>query len=63
MSRANGGWVNDVSLSSWQGITVFHAIALAEALDIMGRSWMRCAEAMDGQAGAGGEVSGWIYHD
>src|SRR5262249_8415734 len=25
-------WVNDVNLSSWKGITVFHAIALAEAL-------------------------------
>lgn len=32
VSRADGSWVNDVSLSSWQGITVFHAIALAEAL-------------------------------
>ncbi|WP_188760624.1 hypothetical protein [Edaphobacter acidisoli] len=32
VSRADGSWVNDVSLSSWQGITVFHTIALAEAL-------------------------------
>lgn len=32
VSRADGSWVNDVSLSPWQGITVFHAIALAEAL-------------------------------
>lgn len=32
VSRPDGSWVNDVSLSSWQGITVFHAIALAEAL-------------------------------
>lgn len=32
VSRPDGGWVNDVSLSTWQGITVFHAIALAEAL-------------------------------
>jgi hypothetical protein len=32
VSRADGSWVNDVSLSGWQGITVFHAIALAEAL-------------------------------
>ncbi|MGB6742793.1 MAG: hypothetical protein WBE38_03975 [Terracidiphilus sp.] len=32
VSRADGSWVNDVSLSTWQGITVFHAIALAEAL-------------------------------
>ena len=33
VSRADGSWVNDVSLSPWQGITVFHAIALAEALE------------------------------
>jgi hypothetical protein len=33
VSRADGSWVNDVSLSSWKGITVFHAIALAEALE------------------------------
>lgn len=32
VSRPDGSWVNDVSLSPWQGITVFHAIALAEAL-------------------------------
>jgi len=32
VSRADGSWVNDVSLSTWQGITVFHSIALAEAL-------------------------------
>ena len=32
VSRADGSWVNDVTLSSWQGITVFHAIALADAL-------------------------------
>jgi len=32
VSRPDGSWVNDVSLSTWQGITVFHAIALAEAL-------------------------------
>src|SRR5256714_5719586 len=32
MSRTDGSWVNDVNLSSWKGITVFHAIALAEAL-------------------------------
>lgn len=32
VSRADGSWVNDVTLSSWQGITVFHSIALAEAL-------------------------------
>jgi hypothetical protein len=32
VSRADGSWINDVVLSSWQGITVFHAIALAEAL-------------------------------
>jgi hypothetical protein len=33
VSRADGSWVNDVTLSSWQGITVFHSIALAEALE------------------------------
>ncbi|HEY4382096.1 MAG TPA: hypothetical protein VGN01_17235, partial [Acidobacteriaceae bacterium] len=33
VSRPDGSWVNDVTLSSWQGITVFHSIALAEALD------------------------------
>ena len=33
VSREDGSWVNDVSLSPWQGITVFHAIALAEALE------------------------------
>lgn len=33
VSRADGSWVNDVTLSTWQGITVFHSIALAEALE------------------------------
>jgi len=32
VSRPDGSWVNDVTLSQWKGITVFHAIALAEAL-------------------------------
>jgi hypothetical protein len=32
VSRSDGSWINDVTLSSWQGITVFHTIALAEAL-------------------------------
>ncbi|HWG20124.1 MAG TPA: hypothetical protein VG225_06305 [Terracidiphilus sp.] len=32
VSRPDGSWINDVTLSQWQGITVFHAIALAEAL-------------------------------
>jgi hypothetical protein len=32
VSRADGSWVNDVTLSSWKGITVFHTIAVAEAL-------------------------------
>ena len=32
VSRADGSWVNDVNLSSWKGITIFHAIAIAEAL-------------------------------
>ncbi len=33
VSRTDGSWVNDVTLSTWQGITVFHTIALAEALE------------------------------
>lgn len=33
VSRPDGSWVNDVSLSTWKGITVFHAIALAEAIE------------------------------
>jgi hypothetical protein len=33
VSRSDGSWVNDVTLSTWQGITVFHSIALAEALE------------------------------
>ncbi len=32
VSRPDGSWVNDVTLSTWQGITVFHSIAIAEAL-------------------------------
>jgi hypothetical protein len=32
VSRSDGSWVNDVSLQDWQGITVFRAVALAEAL-------------------------------
>ena len=32
VSRPDGSWINDVTLGQWQGITVFHAIALAEAL-------------------------------
>lgn len=32
VSRPDGSWINDVTLSQWQGITVFRAIALAEAL-------------------------------
>jgi len=32
VSRADGSWINDVTLSAWKGITVFHSIALAEAL-------------------------------
>lgn len=32
VSQADGSWINDVTLSAWKGITVFHAIALAEAL-------------------------------
>jgi hypothetical protein len=36
VSRADGSWINDVNLSTWKGITVFHAIALAEALHFHG---------------------------
>lgn len=32
VTRPDGSWVNDVILSPWKGITVFHSIALAEAL-------------------------------
>ncbi len=32
VSRADGSWVNDAVLSDWKGITVFRAVALAEAL-------------------------------
>jgi len=32
VSRPDGSWINDVQLSSWKGITVFHTIALAESL-------------------------------
>lgn len=60
VSRSDGSWVNDVTLSSWKGITVFHAIALAEALEHHGsvldtparRQWMdrleRAAKFLDG---------------
>lgn len=33
VSRADGSWINDVVLSNWQGITVFHTISVAEALN------------------------------
>jgi hypothetical protein len=32
VSLPDGSWVNEVSVSSWKGITVFGAIALAEAI-------------------------------
>lgn len=32
VSRPEGGWINEVTLGQWQGITVFRAVALAEAL-------------------------------
>ena len=60
VSRPDGSWVNDVTLSSWKGITVFHAIALAEALHYHGdlldaatrRAWTarlaRAANFLDG---------------
>lgn len=60
VSRPDGSWVNDVNLSQWKGITVFHAISLAEALHHHGslldasvrRSWTerlaRAAKFLDG---------------
>jgi len=32
VSRPDGSWINDVTLGHWQGITVFHSVALGEAL-------------------------------
>jgi hypothetical protein len=32
VSQPDGSWINDVNLNSWQGITVFRTIAIAEAL-------------------------------
>lgn len=32
VSRPDGAWINDVNINPWHGITVFGAIALAEAL-------------------------------
>lgn len=32
VSQSDGSWINDVNLISWKGTTVFHTIALAEAL-------------------------------
>lgn len=32
VSREDGSWINDVTLSSWKGITVFHTITLGEAI-------------------------------
>jgi len=32
VSRADGSWINDVTLSNWKGITVFKTIALCEAV-------------------------------
>jgi hypothetical protein len=34
VSRPDGSWVHDVSLSIWQGITVFYAIALASRKEV-----------------------------
>jgi len=33
MTRADGSWINDITLSDWHGITVFRTIALCEALE------------------------------
>ncbi|HEY0308751.1 MAG TPA: hypothetical protein VGB94_11375 [Acidobacteriaceae bacterium] len=60
LSRTDGSWVNDITLSSWKGITVFRTIALAEALQHHGtlldaairRQWTerlsRAAKFLDG---------------
>ena len=60
VTRPDGSWINDVNLSSWKGITVFHAIALGEALQHHGslldaatrRAWTerlaRAAKFLDG---------------
>ncbi len=32
VSQSDGSWINDVTLSSWKGITVFRVMALAEAI-------------------------------
>ena len=60
VSRADGSWVNDVNLNAWKGTTVFHAVALAEALHHHGnlldantrRAWTarlaRAAKFLDG---------------
>jgi hypothetical protein len=37
VSQADGSWINDVNLSTWKGTTVFHCIALAEALHHHGK--------------------------
>jgi hypothetical protein len=60
VTRPDGSWVNDITLSQWKGITVFHSVALAEALHHHGelldaatrRSWTdrlaRAAKFLDG---------------
>jgi len=60
VSRPDGSWINDVTLSPWQGITVFRVVALGEALrhhgevldEAMRRSWTeriaRAAAFLDG---------------
>jgi hypothetical protein len=37
LGYADGSWANDVAVSSWRGITVFGAVAMAEALVHHGR--------------------------
>ena len=32
VSRSDGSWINDVTLSSWQGITAFHTFTHAKSL-------------------------------
>ncbi len=62
VSRADGSWINDVTLSNWQGITVFHTIALAEALEHHGEVLDAATRAQwkDRLAGAAKFLDGFI---
>jgi len=62
VSRADGSWINDVTLSTWQGITVFHTIALAEALEHHGEvlDAATCAKWKDRLAAAAKFLDGFM---